>query len=74
MGTVAGLNGERRVWIEQEVKVGLVTRFEQGAGRTGKGAFHFREVDPHTSRPGRYRAIDIEDIIAINSRKVLGHN
>lgn len=69
---MAGLDGKREVWIEEEVKVAKVIRFEKGGGRTGKGIFHFREVDPHNGRPGRYRAVDMESIIAVNHGKVLG--
>jgi hypothetical protein len=72
MGSVASVNGGPRIWLEDEVKVAKVRRFEKGAGRTGKGIFHFFEVDPHNGRPGRYRAIDLEDIIAVNRGKVLG--
>lgn len=55
--------------MELEYHVGKVIRFEPNAGKTGKGILHFWTVDQasHT-RLGQYRAVDLEDVIAVNAR------
>jgi hypothetical protein len=57
------------IWLEDEHQVLKVTRFDPLTGKTGKGTLFFLAVE------GGHRALDVEDIIAINAAPLLkkGH-
>jgi hypothetical protein len=60
-----------RIWMELEYQVGKVRRFDVGGGKTGKGVLHFWTTDPTNSHGhylGQYRAVDLEDVVAVNYR------
>lgn len=59
MGNVLCASG-RRVWMEQEIKVRHVTRFDPTKGKTGKGHLFFTDAET-----GRQRAVDVEDICGV---------
>lgn len=56
-----------RIWFGLEYRLHTVREMEWEAGRTGKGVLHFWEVDAHTGGVGKYRAVDIEDVISIST-------
>lgn len=59
MGNVPCASG-RRVWMEQEIKVFKVTRYDPDKGKTGKG--HLYITDAET---GQQRCFDVEDICGV---------
>lgn len=65
VASVPSANG--RIWLEDEVQVAELRKWDPIGGRTDKGLLHFWAIT------GGYRCLDVEDIVTVTSGPTLKH-